>query len=124
MNTKDKEVIRTLPCQLSDDELTEYSAKLAKATVKHGEITQEKKDTMVDFNSRLKHYQTQINYTASLVDNQTEEREVMVTVTIDYDNKRYMERRSDTHEITIDRDLRDDEMQPDLPTEESTNGEV
>lgn len=119
MNTKDNEDVRTLPCKLTDDELTEYSAKLARATVKHEELTQEKKDTTSEFNTRLKHYKTQIDYTASLVDNQTEEREVKVLITKDFDNGRYMERRLDTNEITIDRDLRDDERQPDLPLEET-----
>ena len=121
MNTKDKEVLRLLPVELTDEELVDLSARLAKATIKHNDLTEEKKKSNAQFTKDLNHHKAEMDHTALLVDEQTEEREVMVVVTIDYDNKRYMERRSDTHDITVDRDLLESEMQPDLPTEESTS---
>jgi hypothetical protein len=104
-------IYKTLPCELTRDEITTYSEELAKITAKQAEIENEKKEVLSDFTAKLNKCVSDARMFARKITTRKEDREVECNMEFDYKTGNVFTVRTDTFTTIDQRKMTDDDRQ-------------
>jgi hypothetical protein len=106
---------RMLPVKLTEDELLQRGKIAAEAIEKKASLKDGLKNAAAVFRGKIKLQDEIINKLSHQISTGEEDREVEVKIKKDHENKRYMEVREDTGEVTVDRAMTPGELQTEIP---------
>lgn len=115
MTTETEIVSRMLPVRLSEQELRERGDQLASITQDVTTEQQRQADTKAQMKARLTELEARRTQLAITISRRAEDREVLVTLRLDYRAGRASEVRNDTGEEILTRQITDAERQRHLP---------
>lgn len=104
-------IYKSLPCDLTREELATYSEELAKVTARQAEIENEKKEVLSDFTAKLNKCVSDARMFARKITTRKEDREVECNLEFDYKSRNVFTVRTDTFTTIDQRKMTDDERQ-------------
>jgi hypothetical protein len=113
--TETQIVSRMLPVRLSEPELRERGDQLASVTQDVTTEQQRQTDMKAQMKARLSELEARRTQLAITISRREEDREVLVTLLVDYRAGRVTEVRNDTGEAILTRHITDEERQRNLP---------
>ena len=114
-NIKRRELTKSLPVKLTDDEKLSYGRQVGKTSQALGEARERKKEYVAQLTAEVEKHRVELERLGTLLANGYEYRDVECIMRIDLDDRMVFVTRMDTGEIIEDRRARPDELQGELP---------